>query len=89
MHGLHLETFLESDLARGRQWRGGGRTAARDLAPTSEEESHDLFDRLLQAGLSDVVTHILLLLDPPSMQQAKQVKTEEIKHLQQRCVAGV
>ena len=39
-----------------------------------EEEKKDILDWLLQAGLGPVVTEILLLLDPPSLHAAKQVK---------------
>ena len=38
------------------------------------EEAKDMLDWLLQAGLGPVVTEILLLLDPPSLHAAKQVK---------------
>ena len=41
-----------------------------------EEEEMDILDWLLQAGLGPVVTEILLLLDPPSLHAAKQVKSQ-------------
>ena len=66
----------------GSQCGDGGNRASRHLADTSDncvDEFPNLLESLLQAGLSHVVTRILLLLDPPSMHRAKQVMCSRVK----------
>ena len=53
------------------------------------EEAKDMLDWLLQAGLGPVVTEILLLLDPPSLHAAKQVKKKEKTRSGKKKLSGV
>ena len=52
------------------------------------EEENDILDWLIQAGLGPVVTEILLLLDPPSLHAAKQVKSQRKTRSGKRKLSG-
>ena len=53
------------------------------------EEEKDILDWLLEAGLEPVVTEILLLLDPPSLHAAKQVKSQRKTQSGKEKLSGV
>ena len=74
MYSLHMCTdpFSYNKNSMNSSSEKSGKASKSEEKP--EEEEKDILDRLLRAGLGPVVTEILLLLDPPSLHAAKQVK---------------